>query len=164
MNKKTTFGVSSEKLSRLFAIRPDEEEAKVVTDENDRMVELLQDHLMQPLPSKDQSDLQQTIAFLTEDPIGQLLTDPDTDLTIIRRIKDYGRHISRSAKSRIQERVGRVVYYTAIAHALVYGQSKITKHIDDDLAVFFTKLANERWIPKDLTKLLHQARDECQVG
>ena len=60
------------------------------------------------------------------------------------------------------ERAAVVVYYAAIAYALVVHNIKITKFSLKDLCNAFSLLSNTEWIPPFLSSLFGKAREYCQ--
>lgn len=166
----TTFGVSLKKVVKLLNIGSDISSTPGETDQ--QKADMLSDRLSDTLPlyystnRKPASKLRrlgQTIAALAGEPIGKLLQDPKTDITIIRMTKDYGRKLSASAKSETEHHTANTVYYAAIAHALVCHDLKITKYSYKDLQQSFRQLSKEDWIPKDLRDLFAKASEYCKV-
>ena len=114
-------------------------------------------------PSSRLKRLGQTIAALAGEPIGKLLQDPKTDITITRMTKDYGRKLSTNATSEAEHHAANTIYYAAIAHALVRGGLKITKLSYEDLLESFCQLSKEDWIPKSLRDLFGEASEYCKI-
>jgi len=174
----TTFGVSTKKVVKLLSIGLDDDKAPVEIDQ--QKADLLSDRLNDTLPlyySTEQKPasrlkrLGQTIAALAGEPIGRLLQDPNTDISIIRMTKDYGRQLSIGAKSEAKDRsvstkseaehhTANTIYYAAIAHALIYHDLKITKLSYEDLQQSLYQLSEEDWIPIYLRELFTKA-SEC---
>lgn len=166
----TTYGVSLKKVVKLLNIGSDISSTPSETDQ--QKADMLSDRLNDTLPlyystnRKPASKLRrlgQTIATLAGEPIGKLLQDQKTDITIIKMTKDYGRKLSASAKSEAEHHTANTVYYAAIAHALVCHNLKITKYSYEDLQQSFCQLSKEDWIPKDLRDLFAQASEYCKV-
>ena len=141
-------------------------------DIEQQKADLLSDRLGDTLPlyysteQKPASKLRrlgQTIAALAGEPVGKLLQDPKTDITIIRMTKDYGRKLSATAKSEAEHHAANTIYYAAIAHALVYHDLKITKYLYEDLQQSFCQLSKEGWIPDNLRDLFAKASEYCKV-
>ena len=141
-------------------------------DIEQQKADLLSDRLGDTLPlyysteQKPASKLRrlgQTIAALAGEPVGKLLQDPKTDITIIRMTKDYGRKLSATAKSEAEHHAANTIYYAAIAHALVYHDLKITKYLYEDLQQSFCQLSKEGWIPDNLRDLFAKATEYCKV-
>jgi hypothetical protein len=162
----TTFGVRPKEVVKLLQIGLDVSSAPGEIDQ--QKADLLSDRLNDTLPlyysTKEKTDswlkrLGQTIAALAGEPIGKLLRDPKTDISIVRMTKDYGRKLSTSAKSEAEHHTANTIYYAAIAHALVYHDLKITKLSYEDLQQSFCQLSKEDWIPKDLRDLFAKASE-----
>jgi hypothetical protein len=167
----TTFGVSSQKLARLLAVGSEPRQAEDITDDTQKMAERLRDYLREPMPIASangpdrrthEGNLRCTIDALSGEPIGRLLCDPKTDIALIRRIKDYGRRLSTSTKSKPEHRAANTVYYAAIAHALVHHDARITTYSYADLRKSFARLAKEHWLPEALMGSFVRAEQVCR--
>ena len=104
--ESSTFGLSLKKVVKLLNIGSDV--SAIPSDTGQEKAELLSDRLSETLPlyysteersSKKLKRLRQTIGILAGEPIGKLLKDSKTDITVIRMTKDYGRKLSEHAKS-----------------------------------------------------------------
>jgi hypothetical protein len=162
----TTFGLSMKKVAELLNIGSDVTSALSEIDQ--QKADLLSDRLSDTLPlyySTNQKPatklkrLGKTIAALSGEPIGTLLEDSKTDISIIRMTKDYGRKLSTSYESEAEHHTANTIYYAAIAHALVYHGLTITKHSYEDLQQSFCQLSKEGWIPKNLRALFAKASE-----
>lgn len=157
----TTHGLSLKKVLELLNIGSD-----VGTDrgdaDRDRM-DLLNDRLNQTLPlyedepRKKSKQLRRTIAVLSGEPIGKLLRDPKTELSIIKTIKEHGRRLADRSKSEAEHQVANTIYFAATAHALVFKKEKITRFSNEDLQQAFDRLSRENWIPEWLLTLFSEA-------
>jgi len=94
--------------------------------------------------------------------LGQLLQDRDTELSTIQQIRDYTKSIGKQAKAKHHYDVSLVLYYAAIAHALIHHGKKITKFSYQDLEHSFAQLCREEWIPPLLHHLYGLAQNTCQ--
>lgn len=162
----TTFDLGSEKVARLLRIGAEGDRSKAKPSELHLKAELLRDRLAETLslydpPSADlsttQTRMSHTMACLAGEPIGRRLLDPATDLAVIRRIKDHGRSLAQTARSKPQRRVANTLYYAAIAAALLFHGARITSHSYADLGKSFRRLADETWISPSLTELFGKA-------
>jgi len=167
----TTFGLRSEKVARLLRIGAEGNEPKTRPDALELKAELLRDRLAETLSlydvesaelSKRQTRMSQAIADLAGEPIGRLLLNPKTDLSILRRIKDHGRKLSEAARSVPERHVTNTVYYAAIASAIVHCDTRITAHAFNGLTISFSMLGQEQWIPKAFARLFSKAARICQ--
>lgn len=168
--ESSTFGLSLEKVVKLLNIGADISANK--SDTGQQKAELLSDKLNEtfPLYASTQKKLtetlvrlRKTIEVLAGDPIGKLLKEPKTDIVIIRMIKDYGRQLSTNAKTETEHHVSNIIYYAAIAHALVFDDLRITKFSYKDLQRSFCRLSQENWIPEGLLDLFIKASKYCEV-
>jgi hypothetical protein len=167
----TTFGLSSKKLVNLLKIAEETGRPQEKVDQNQKKTELLQDYLAQTLEAykhagdeipAEPSQLRNTINILSSEPIGKLLQDPETDIDIIRIIKDYSSKFSKRAKSKAEHQIANTIYYAAIAHALLFHSRRITRYTYESLSKSFAKLTKENWIPNNISNIFVQATKVCQ--
>jgi len=140
--------------------------------EKRKKTQMLNSRLAQTLPlDKSQigalhvvlGELCHTIGLLAGGTILALLHDPSTDISLIVRIKRYGKRLFVRAGSEAEHEVATVIYLAAIASALVYHDVVITKSSYRKLVVFFSCFTKEKWIPRDLSDLLRVARKCCRA-
>jgi hypothetical protein len=169
-DESTTFGLSPKKVVDLLNIGT--EAGAAASDTNQQKADLLSDRLSETLPlyysteeksSKRLRRLRQTIGVLAGEPIGKLLQDPKTDITVIRMTKGYGRKLSTRAKFEVEHQTANTIYYAAIAHALVCHDLKITKYSYTNMQQSFCHLSKENWIPKGLLDLFTKASEYCKA-
>ena len=155
---------------RLFNIFADTSEAGKEKDLDEIKAILLQDWFAQTLSSspppsgelsRNQSKLANTIWAHASEPIGERLKDPKTEISLIRKIKEYSKKLSRRAKSKVEHHAANTIYYAAIAHGLVFSDSRITSFSYKELRKSFSHLSNEAWIPKGLLELFMNASEYC---
>jgi hypothetical protein len=166
----STYGLSIKKVVELLNIGSD---VPVIADDTDQnKAQLLSDRLNETHPlyyssedklSRKLKHLRHTIVVLAGEPIGKLLLDPGTDITIIKMIKDYCRKLSKCAKSEAEHHTANTIYYAAIAHALIFHNLKITRYTYKKLHESFYYLSKENWIPKWLLDLFIRASEYCKV-
>lgn len=171
VKETTTFGLSSKKLVHLMKIAEETESIQEKVDQQRVKTELLHDFLAQTLeiykyageelPAR-QSQLRNTINVLSSDPIGRLLQDPETEIGLIRMIKDYSSKSSKRAKSKAEHQIANTIYYAAIAHALLFHKRKITRYTYESLSKSFAKLTKENWVPNNMNNLFVQATKASQ--
>lgn len=94
--------------------------------------------------------------------LGRLLADPETPITVLRRIKEYAKDLGRRAESDTDKEVFLALYFGAIAVALTSHETKITEHSNTDLFQFFSTYASATWVPKDFLRLFCDAARHCQ--
>lgn len=171
MDKKpTTWGMSPDKIVHLFEACSDTSQADQKVDLDEKKTILLQDWLAQTLSSasspkgellRNQSKLN-TIWALASEPIGDLLQNPKTEIALIRKIKDYSKKLSRRAKSKVEHHAANTIYYAAIAHGMIFSDSRITSFSYKELRKSFSHLIKEAWIPKGLLDLFIKASEYCE--
>ena len=172
MAKETsTFGLSSKKLVNLLEIAKETGQPKGQVDQQRKKTELLHDYLThtlavykyagEELPAK-QNKLRNTMNILSGEPIGKLLQSSETEIGLIRMIKDYSSKLSKRAKSKTEHQVANTIYYAAIAHALLFHGRRITRYTYENLEKSFSKLAKEKWIPNNIGNLFVKAAKVCQ--
>jgi len=169
-DESTTFGLNREKLSKLWRMGQDIPQEKGDFDEEQKKAELLHAQLAESLPIE--AGMQHllpnilTVVCRRFKPfvgcsIKDLLLDPETDLLIIKTIKDLQKKRAESACSELQQDVATVVYYAAIASALVYHDVKISKFSYKVLDPTFTELGQNNWLITDLKILFSSAHELC---
>ena len=173
MDKRpTTFGLSPNKLAGLWNIGSDADEAEKATDLDSKKTELLRDLLAGTLPTqspraksrpKKQTHQKSVFSFLPEVPIEKLLHNPETDISLLREIKDHGKKLSGNAQSQVEYQVANTIYYAAIASALVFRDQRITKFSYKDMEKYFRRLGHENWIPEALRELFTRACEYCRM-
>ncbi len=89
--------------------------------------------------------------------LGALLHNSDTKIEILIKIKDYAKTQGHDASNHTEREVTLIVYYAAIAAALVYHKRKISEHSHSSLREAFGKLEQTPWIPANLTTLFQEA-------
>jgi hypothetical protein len=169
--EETTYGLSPKHLARLLAIGLEKNDGENKLGDTRTPAEELDEILSRKL-SPDPATPDSIPAILNRPcgellpaagrSIGNVLFDPATDLAIIRTLKDYGKQLVRRSDTKSRQAAATVIYYAAIASALVFHQQKITKHRLDRLHEAYTALAGKPWIPSDLKDLFKKAEDACR--
>lgn len=172
MDKKLkTFGLEPRKLADLLRVGSDTEESEGQVTLEQKRSELLRDRLGEALPLDSSApvtlpispnSLCQVLGVLGGKPIVELLQNPETDISLIKCIKDYNRSLSQCTKSKAEHDVAIVIYYAAIACALVFHKKKITKFSFEELGHSFSSFIEKKWITDQLKELFSQARSICQ--
>jgi len=121
------------------------------------------DHVLTQTLPKMLVQICQELTPLASNSIGTLLNDPAMDLAVIERLKGYAKQLSKSAGSEAEYETAIVVYYGAIAHALVHFGHKITRRPDDKLKAAFDRLGDTPWLTKDISILFKKASSACQT-
>ena len=92
-----------------------------------------------------------------------MLLQPDTDLSILHRIRKQGKILLAQARSPIEQDAATALYYAAIASGLVFHRATISKLSNEQLSQALSTLSQETWLPSDLFKLFKKARLYCQT-
>ncbi len=121
----------------------------------------VQDALAQSLPGIIQK-IYKELPSLTEKPLGKLLLDPATDLSIIKHVKSYTKAKAKTATSNTEKEVATVTYFASLAHALVYHDRRITALSFGTLVESFKKLIKNDWLAPELADLFKTAVAECE--
>jgi hypothetical protein len=167
----TTFGLKPEKLVTLLRLGSDSTEDGHKPDLEQQKADYLQSRLEEHLPFESSvkkslpkvlTEFHDTLAATAHEPIGKFLLSPQTELDLIKRIKDYSKELSKSSASEVEHCIANTLYYAAIASALVlYGQ-RITRFTWEELDNSLGLLTKEKWISKNIIELFNKARQYCQ--
>lgn len=164
-------GLTGEQKTRLLSLGLDSEVAGDYTDINEKKADLLYDVLSHPMPVDNSvvnslptalGGLCQRLRAVAGEPLGDLLQNPESGISVIKEIKEYAKQSGASAKSEIESEMFLVIYYCAIANALLFRNQKITKHSYKDLEQFFYSFTKKDWILDELTELFKKAQEYCQ--
>jgi hypothetical protein len=169
--ESTAIGVNPEQLQRLFNIGRDTKTPDKKMGGKQKKAEMLRRWLSQTLPlDKSQTNmlpavlgqLCHTMGVLAGETIVSLLHSPSTDISLIERIKQYGKELSSRAESKAEHEAATALYYAAIAHALVFHGERITRFSYKKLENSFSRLVKEKWISKELSVLFKIAGKYCK--
>ena len=116
--------------------------------------------LIETLPTVLRS-LSEELQSVSGKPLGDLLRNPETKISRIRKIKDFVKEIGASAKDEVEREVALAIYFAAIANALVYHNVKISQYSYAELEQSFETLSGHDWIPPNLGKLFKKAHKYC---
>jgi hypothetical protein len=164
--------LNTENTSRLLGLGLDRESDTTSTDPNDQKEQQLLDILRSKLPLRPALEialpemaisLAEELESLSGSTLGELLLNSKTYLKLLKKIKDYAKQLGASATGQIEREVMLVVYYAAIAAALIYHDSRISEHSYKDLKTSFNKLLSTTWILPSLTELFEKARLNCEA-
>jgi hypothetical protein len=95
-------------------------------------------------------------------PVGDVLLDPQAELTVLTEIKEHGKADAAAADSEIDRDVGLTVYFAAIAGAILFHGERITSYSYAALADAFSRLVNKRWMHPELARHFAKARRRCK--
>jgi hypothetical protein len=169
----TTSGLSPKKLAELWNIASKTDKTEKIVDEDDKKIELLRDWLTGTLSMLVSSeakprrrkgiDLRSVVISVTDLPIEKLLHDPETDIALLRVIKEQSKKLSGTAKSKAEYHAANTIYYAALASALVFHDCRITKFSYKELEKYFSRISKENWIPESLRTLFKKACDYSRL-
>lgn len=108
------------------------------------------------------SQLCHALGLLAGESIISLVQDPATEISLIERIKQYSRELSATSGSEDDREVATAICYAAIANALTFRDSKISKSSYEKLEKAFWRLAKEKWISSELRVLFADAHTLCK--
>jgi len=91
-----------------------------------------------------------------------LILAPSADIAILKCLKDYGKAFVRRAPGEAENTVATMLYYAAIAAALVRHERKITSLSYESMVQSFAELGEKPWLPQELKALLRAAGNACR--
>jgi hypothetical protein len=175
-DRPTTFGSSHDRLARLWKVGDDTRGNQDVPTKEHKRSELLRDRLAEPLPLDPTAarTLSAALSYVLKQfapfvgcSVGTLLLDPNTDPLVIRQIKDRYRERAESCTSELERQVATVIYYAAIASALLFheqalfSEDRITMFSYKELEEHFSQLLDIHWLTADLASLFKKAHAIC---
>jgi len=169
-DESSTFGLNREKLGKLWKIGEDILKDEKETDSETIKAELLQSQLAESLPldvgihhllPNIFSVVCEKLKPFTGCSFKDLLIDPETDPLILETIKDFHKKQAESAPSELGQEIAAIIYYTAIASALVHHDIRITKFSYKELRRSFGELRQTVWLLPDLRDLFNRAYNQC---
>lgn len=161
--------LSVEQKSRLLRLGLDSDIDKTTSSEDDEKIDLLYDVLAGKLPVtvsvvdslppilRTMSGQLQSVAGKS---IRELLLSTDTDVNILRQIKNLAKQSGTSTDSEIVKEVYLAIYFAAIASALTFHDTKISQHKDENLKGFFSTYNKEKWISSEIASIFQEAKDK----
>ena len=170
MKRDSISGLSSAQLVQLLGVGA-EEGVQDAGDPSEKTARLLSDRLAGPLPMKTDvvealpvlmGKLQRKLVPQEGKSVGELLLDKETKLDAIRMIKDYGKKLGKHRGSESEHAVGVVIYYAAIASALLFQNEKITSYSFKSLAESFEIMMQKPWLPSSMSRLYAKAKKLCR--
>ena len=170
MKRKATRGARARDLSRLLAVGAEGPAQEGQEASEEAVAELLQVRFARPLPlDKDTVDSVPAILgrpfegaeLLDGQLLRKILLSQHLPLPLVEVVKDYGKGLCLRWPSGAEHGVAVVIYYAAIANALVYHKEKITELGWADLHRFFGVLVDEKRLPEDISTLLAEAQGVC---
>jgi hypothetical protein len=169
-DEPSTFGLNRDKLGKLWEMGEERPRDEKEADTRTRKAELLQDQLAESLPlnagmqhllPKVFTAVCRKLKPFTGNSFKELIMDPRTDPLILETIKDFHKKQAESATSDLNQEIAAIIYYLAIASALVYHDTRITKFPYKELARTFAELNESNWLLPDIKNLFGQAYNLC---
>jgi len=158
-------------VSRLFKLSLESDSASDNLDDDYKRTLLLRDLLedipplrsdvLQGIPTLLQQ-LHQALPRLEGKNLGHLLQDPKTPIDELRIAKDYAKQTTKSTQKDVEYEVAGVVYYAAIAAALVHHGIRISQHSFEQLHASFETLDGKVWILPEFRDLFMHAKEVCK--
>jgi hypothetical protein len=171
MDRDSTLGLNPERLARLLGITLDSESDEERENPIHSTSELIRAHLAGRLPFDTTviDDLPAIIGRLHKDlaphagrTLGDVLTDPKSDLDTIRKVRRYGKRMASRKSSEAKHAMAIAIYFAAIASALIFHDVKITTYSYRSLKASFGNLADKPWMPTVLIGLFTKGREVCR--
>jgi hypothetical protein len=170
-NESPDFDLTEIQKSKLFGLGLESNPHDGSTDIDEQKTDMLYDILTSRLPVNPSvvatlpgvvKDLCPSLNSVAGDTIGDLLQNPHTEISTLKRIKWYAKESGISAKANVQTDVYMAVYYAAIANALQFHSTKITRHPYEDLKEFFLSFNQEIWVLEEIKALFIKAQICCE--
>ena len=170
-DKESTFGASVKGLAGLLGVGVGKDVPQDAASLDKAAGELLRARLSGTLPLDTAvvnalpvilGKLQGDLLPLAGRPLGEVLLDPDTELTAIKSIKDYGKKLAARRDSEADHSAAIAIYFAAIASALLFHNEKITSYSYEHLRESFSELIEDTWIPSEFSRHLSKARKLCE--
>ena len=173
MNKKTVrkIRLNDEQTTRLLKLGLNDSEVATHQDPENERKELVSDMLCSKLPVDRMlmkelpvlvKSLSDELEAISGSSVRECLFNPETKASFLRHVKDYARDSGHSAYDKAQGEVAKVVYFAAIAAALLHHGVKISGHSYHDLKSSFGLCSQQNWIPNDLKEFFIKAKDICK--
>ena len=94
--------------------------------------------------------------------LAALLADTDAPLPLLKRLKDYTKAASNSPDSPLPEEIATVLYFAAIAAALVRHTQRISGLGNDGLKWGFSWAMGETWVADEMRPLFAEAMERLE--
>ena len=152
--KSTTFGLTQDRLLRLLHIGSESQGTPTPPVAEPDKRTLIEKWLSDALPDGSRAG---TMGRAVKD----VLFAPDTDLVVIKSIKDHYKERVAAARTKAESDAATALYYAAIGAGLVCYDRRLSSYSYQDLARSFAVLVQKEWIGKDLCDLFEKARQVC---
>jgi len=137
VKEDTTYGLSPGQLARLLVIGVEGMQDQNNPGSSRPPEEILQDMLSGKLPVDPAvpDSLPEVLNWPSDQVLAaashtmsDLLLNSTTDLTVFKTLKDYAKELARRGGPETKRAAATVIYYAAIASALVFHNERITQH------------------------------------
>jgi hypothetical protein len=141
--------------SKDYEVEPDEKRTDTLYQILTSTLPLAQD-MKASIPDLITGQIQDLVS-ISGQPMGELIQDPKTDLLSLRRVKEHCKQSGTAADSKEEQDAFMAVYFAAIASALLFHDTKLSHHKDEDLCSFFDSFAKKPWVLEELRTLFVRA-------
>ena len=162
--------VSKVNLTRLRRLLQEGEEDQARIDPAEERSWALSDCLADALPfdADELAEVHPNVRRLLEglprlkgEALGDLVFNPASSIADLEAAKDYAKQAGTTAHNEYASEAARVVYYAAIAAALVFHEKKISQYSHAQLQAYFASLIEKEWIVVELRELFTKAQNVC---
>lgn len=169
---KTVYGAKAEKLAALLGMGAESPRGADARSAAQRKADQLYDLLAAKSPldgcaaetsTPPGPGFLRTLTSVLSESIEHHLMREETDIATLRQIKDYGAQLSRTASSPVEQEPANVVYYAAIAGALIHHNTRITKFSLAELNRALSRLATLSWLTCTLRQIFENACSVCRT-
>jgi len=167
----TVYGAKADKLAVLLGMGTESAQAADLRSDTQRKADLLRDLLATKLPLDSppaETSMRRGVGFprtvtsVLSESLAHHLLQKETSIATLKQIKAHGAQLSRTASAPVEQEPANVLYYAAIAGALVYHKARITEFSLDELDTSFSRLATLSWVTISLGQLFEKATRTCQ--
>ncbi len=171
MEMKTTYGLRPDQMAGLFSVARDDPDPTDQAGNNEKMAHLLQEQFACTLPQGSlfcdallmmMERLGWDLNSLTGQSLGQLLLSAQSDIELLETIKDSSKTLLGDLDSQVDTALATVIYYAALASALVHHGQKISQYSFEKLSESFVQLTEKGWMTRELVTLFSQAQGICE--
>ncbi len=170
MDKRTVFGAHPDDVRRFLDDCLTSPPAEEVPNETAHYAQLLQEQLAETCPvsgclSRSGSWLldrvQERVLLDLSRPVREVLLDAQTGLDTLEEVKSRYKKWSEKTPDTRMRRVYTVLYFAALARALVSHNRRITRHSNAYLIHSFEVLSAEPWMDPAIRELFGKAQQAC---
>jgi len=167
MDNASTYGLRLDQMADLFALGAEGFDPAAERADDRTLQTLLGEQLTSAEPKG--SLVRDTLVMmvgapdhLVGKPLAVIFLEGESDLGLLREIKNASKALSCSLDSATETALARTIYFAAIAAALVHHDIRISQSTYETLAESLTMLIEKPWIVPELAELFSRARDICR--